>query len=246
MIDKEEIHPGGFYKLLRELDRRQQPFQDVTLVLPPADVDLNGLYLDRVPPTAKQVEDCPKYSAEAKWVELQSEFEGQSALYLVHAMMIAILRRKNPPRVALDLFLRIWAEKGAELAAELSTRWLISSATTFADCGQNSDQRALGMGLSTLFDLIKLHDSERRITGQPGNTPFRRKKDVRRATMPMRMKPYSLRTGDLDRVMLARLWQLCERDPTIKPLGMRMLWMVMTDRRTIFGRVEKFKQRGDK
>jgi len=246
VIDKEEIHQGGFYKLLRELDRRQQPFLDVALVLPPADVDLDGLYRDRVPTTTKRVEDCPKYSAEAKWVELQVEFEGQSALYLVHAMMIAILRRRNPPQVALELFFRIWAEKGQELAANLSTRWLISAATTFADCGQNGDQRALGMGLSTLFDLIKLHDSERRITGQPGNTPFRRKKDVRRATMPMRMKPYSLRTGDLDRVMLGRLWQLCERDATIKPLGMRMLWMVMTDRRTIFGRVEKFKQRGDK
>ena len=246
MIDKEEIHPGGFYKLLRELDRRQQPFLDVALVLPPADVDLDGLYLDRVPPTTQTPEDCPKYSAAAKWVELQTEFEGQSALYLVHAMMVAISRRKHPPQLALDLFFRIWAEKGQELAAELPTRWLISAATTFADCGQTGDQRALGMGLSTLFDMIKLHDSERRITGQPGNTPFRHKKEVRRATMPMRMKPYSLRTGDLDRVMLARLWQLCERDETIKPLGMRMLWMVMTDRRTIFGRVEKFKRRGDK
>ena len=237
MIDKEEIHPGGFYKLLRELERRQKPFVDVGLVLPPADVDLDGLYHDRVPPTAKRPEDCPKYSAEAKWVELQAEFEGQSALYLIHAMMIAISRRKNPPKLALDLFFRMWAEKGRELGAELPTRWLISAATTFADCGENADQRALGMGLSTLFDLIKLHDSERRITGQPGNTPFRRKKDVRRATMPMRMKPYSLRSGDLDRVMLARLWQLCARDATITPLGRRLLWMVMTDRRTFFGRV---------
>lgn len=246
MIDKEEIHPGGFYKLMREQERRQRPFADIALVLPPADVDLEGLYLDRVPPPHKSPEDCPKYTAEAKWVELQAEFEGQSALYLVHAMMIAILRRTTPPQLALDLFLRIWDEKGEQLAAELPTRWLISAATTFADCGQTADQRALGMGLSTLFDLIKLHDSERRITGQPGNTPFRRKKDVRRATMPMRMEPYSLRTGDLDRVMLARLWQLCERDATIRPLGMKMLWMVMTDRRTIFGRVEKFKRRGDK
>ncbi len=246
MIDHEEIHSGGFFKLMREMERRQRPFLEVELVLPPVDVDLDGLYLDRVPPPAKSPDDCAKYTAEAKWMELQAEFEGQSALFLVHAMMIAISRRKDPPPQAVDLFLRIWAEKGNELARELSTRWLISAATTFADCGQTADQRALGMGLSTMFDLIKLHDSERRITGQPGNTPFRRAKDTRRATMPLRMKPYSLKNGDLDRVMLSRMWQLCERDATIRPLGIRMLWMVMTDRRTIFGRVEKFKRRGRK
>mgnify|MGYP001546821549 FL=1 len=64
--------------------------------------------------------------------------------------------------------------------------------------------------------------------------------------MPLGMRPYSLRNGDLDRIMLARFWKLCERDATIRPLGMRMLWKVMTDKRTIFGRVQNYKRKGAK
>ena len=243
MVDKSDIHQGGFYKLMREHDRRQKPFLRVDTFIPPQDVDLEALYRDPVPAPEKTPDDCQKYTAEAKWVELQAEFVGQSSLFLVHAMMIAISRRSSPPSSSTNLFQRIWTEKGETLANELPTRWLISAATTFADHGRNGDQRALGMGLTTLFDMIKLHDSERRISGQAGNKPFRRDPNVRRATMPFRMAPYSLRGGDLDRVMLARLWQLCERDPVIEPLGIRMLRMVMADRRTIFGRVQKYKDR---
>ena len=244
--EKTEIHKGGYFRLARQLERRQRPFDNVELVIPPADIDLDGLYTDRVPPPLKTVADCPKNSAEAKWVQLQEEFQDQSALLLVHAMMIAITRRQNPPREAVDLFHRMWAEKGAEMSLELPTRWLISAATTFADHGKTGDQRALGMGLSTLFDLIKLHDSERRVTGQLGHRPFEQNEDVKPAPMPLGMRPYSLRNGDLDRIMLARFWKLCERDATIRPLGMRMLWKVMTDRRTIFGRVQNYKRKGAK
>ncbi len=243
MIDNKEIYQGGFYKLMREHDRRRRPFINVEFTIPDEDVDLDRLHQRSVTAPDKTPGECEKNSAEAKWVELQAEFQGQSALLLLHAMMVAISRRSAPPPLAITLFQRIWAEKGDILANELPTRWLISAATTFADCGRNSDQRALGMGLTTLFDMIKLNESERRITGQPGNKPFRRDRSIRPAIMPFRMPPYALRSGDLDRVMLSRLWLLCERDPVIQPLGIRMLRMVMTDRRTIFGRLQKIKDR---
>lgn len=243
MVDKEEIHPGGYFKLMRVLERRQRPFDDLDPFLAPADLDLVAAREALVDAPTLTPDDCPKYSAKAKWVELQAEFAGQPQLYLWHAMMIAVSRRRDPPPQALALFFRIWSEMGTDLARELPVRWLISASTTFADCGQNADQRALGMGLSTLFDLIKLHESERRITGKPSNEPFNRTPGVRRAAMPFRMEPYSLKGGDLDRVLLSRLWQLSEKDTTIRPLAMRMLWMVMSDRRTVFGRVEKFKPR---
>ncbi|MFK7743483.1 MAG: hypothetical protein AB8B47_00405 [Roseobacter sp.] len=246
MTEGDEIHGGGFYSLMRVLEKRQRPFDGVATVIPPLGIDLDGLHRDIVPAPLKDPSDCPRFSAEKKWMQLQGQFEGQSGLHLVHAMMIAISRREEAPAAALDLFFRIWAEKGAELAKELPTRWLISAATTFADCGQNADQRALGMGLSTLFDLIKLHDSERRITGQSGDTPFKRKVKSDRPPLALSMQPYSLKGGDLDRIMLARMWQLCEKDATIRPLGMRMLWMVMTDRHSIFARVEQFKNRDKK
>ncbi|MBW4707931.1 hypothetical protein KX928_09045 [Roseobacter sp. YSTF-M11] len=245
MIDKEEIHQGGFFKLMRVLDRRQRPFDRVEIMLPPTDVDLQSLHAETVPAPEIDYHDTPRYSAERKWVELQALFEGQSALHMVHAVLIAVLRRRDPPQAAREVFFRIWAEQGELMARELPTRWLISAATTFADVGETGDQRALGMGLSTLFDLIKLHDSERRITGQPGDVPFDVKRKIKRSPMAFDMQPYSLKGGDLDRVLLARLWQLSERDATIRPLATRMLRMAMTDQRSIFARVQKFKPEKD-
>jgi hypothetical protein len=206
-------------------------------------VDLAALLTEQVPPPPSLDTPPPRYSARNKWLELQDEFQGQPALFHLHAMLIAMSRRDNPPDRAMALFFRIWSELGQQIAPELSVRWLISAATTFADCGQTADQRACGMGLSTMFDMIKMHDSERRVSGRPNNTPFRRTPGTRRAPLAFGMAPYSLKRGDADRVMLARLWQLCERDATIRPLGMRMLRMAITDRRSIFGRLQKLRPR---
>ncbi|MGC3936635.1 hypothetical protein ACOTTU_02395 [Roseobacter sp. EG26] len=245
MNNKDEIHRGGYFKLMRELERRQRPFEELDEILPPEDVDLEAVHTRKVVAPEVDFRDAARFSAGRKWVELQAQFEGESALHHLHAMLIAVTRRRDPPQRALDLFFRIWAEHGNAMARELPTRWLISAATTFADVGQNGDQRALGMGLSTLFDMIKLHDSERRVTGLANSTPFRRKPGIRRPALAFQMQPYSLKGGDLDRVLLSRLWQLCERDATIRPLGMRMLWMAMTDHRSILGRVQKFKPKDD-
>ncbi|MEM9576092.1 MAG: hypothetical protein AAF999_03655 [Pseudomonadota bacterium] len=228
---------------MRRHERRTRPFEELGRVLPDPQVDLDHLYQQIVPAPEAEADPGRRCSATNKWRALQAEFEGQSALFLLHAMTIAISRRSSPPPDVIALFQRIWVEKGEVLAQELPTRWLISAATTFADCGTNSNQRALGMGLTTLFDMIKLHESERRITGQPGDRPLTRDRSVRPAPMPLDMPPYSLRRGDLDRVMLSRLWALCEKDPVIQPLATRMLGMVMTDPRTIFGRLQRIKDR---
>ncbi len=235
------LYRGGYAKLMKYLERRQRPFHDADKILPPRDVNLRRLYRQTVPKATQSIEDLPRYDAQRKWLELQIEFEGQSELFRLHAMVIAMSRRTDPPADALPLFFRIWNEQGPLMAKKLSTRWLISAATTFADCGQNGDQRALGMGLSLLFDLIKLHDSERRNAGLSGDTPapFVRPKD--RPPLAYDMAAYSFEKGDLDKVMLARLWQLSERDATIAPLAVAMLRMVMVDQRSIFGRAQALK-----
>ena len=97
------------------------------------------------------------------------------------------------------------------------------------------------MGLSTLFDLIKLHESERRCAGQSGDTLAQFVRPGRRPSLGLNLPHYSIPKGDLDKVMLARFWQLAEREPTIAPLGFRMLNMVMTDRATIFARMQAYK-----
>ncbi|MBL4767813.1 MAG: hypothetical protein JKY94_08880 [Rhodobacteraceae bacterium] len=243
-LDK-QIYSGGFYSIVKSFERKQIPFKNAASVLPPPDVDLAQLWDITV-----QAPDAPapadwRFDVRNKHLQLKHIFAGENELFLLHAMLIAILRRDDPPPVASDLFFRIWREQGSRMARTLSTRWLISAATTFADCGKTMEQRAAGMGLSMLFDLIKLHDSERRLTGQKGNRPFRQARGTTRQPLAFDMRPYSLARGDLDRNMLARLWKLCETDNTVRPLGSRMLEMVMTDERSIFARVQHFRPKNE-
>lgn len=242
MADASDLYKGGFAGLLRVQERRQRRFEGVDDILPAADVDL-APYFDRIlPPPAMSHEDAPRFSAQRKLLELQGEFQGQPEIHHLHALLIAISRRNDPPDTAVTLFHRIWAEHGTTFAKLIPVRWMISAATTFADIGTTGDQRAAGMALSILFDTIKLHDSERRVSGQPGRTPFRALAGRKRFPLAFGMTPYAFKRGDLDRIMLARIWQLCERDTTIRPLGVAMLRLVMQDPRSIFGRVQVLKK----
>ncbi|MDA7963883.1 hypothetical protein [Ruegeria sp.] len=246
-LDKEN-YPGGFYTVMRHLERQEVQYLDPEQVLPPADVDLGALNKQLVEAPDPDVVFENRRDARRKHHALQQTFAGQPQLHLVHAMCIALLRRKPAPQAARALFLRIWTEQGATLAQDLPIRWLISSATTFADHGETTDQRLGGQGLYLLFDLIKLHDSERRVSLQPGDEAFSIDGNTH-AEVPLAfdMAPYSLRTGDLDLSLLARLWRYAETDPVLRPLGVRMLSLVMSDPRSIFGRLQRYKgQRGPK
>lgn len=238
------IYPSGFAGLIDRLESRQKPYDDPLTALPDVDVDLAALRLQTIVAPAGPGPDDWRRDIERKRESLKHELAGQSHLALLHALVISILRRRDPPKRAKALFFRIWDEQGHVFAQELPVRWLIAAATTFADHGRNGDQRAAGMGLSTLFDMIKLHDSERRLSGRSNADPFRHRKHRDRASLAFDMTPYALNhRGDMDRVMLARLWQVGTSDDTIMPLTMRMLGLVMKDPRSVFARVQHFKQR---
>lgn len=243
MIDlDDQLYSGGFYSIVQSFERKQLPFKNAARVLPQPNIDLAGLWDIMVPPPDIAPPNDWRDDALKKRLQLQHDLVGESELLLLHAMLIAILRRNDPPADATDLFFRIWREQGKALAPALSVRWLISAATTFADCGQTMQQRSAGMGLSVLFDLIKLHDSERRVSGRRNDRPFRNQRNVDRHPLAFDMQPFSLVSGDLDRNMLARLWKLCEADETVRPLGARMLHMVMSDPRSVFARVQHFRR----
>ncbi len=238
---RDAIYPGGFANLMKFLDKRQTPFVGVSTFLPPQSVDLKTLWAIKVSPPSEDRDSLPRLDVRRKSLELQEEFVDQPRLLHLHALLVAVLRRNNPPDVAKRLFFRIWREEGQQVADALSVRWLISATTTFADCGETGDQRALGMGLSLLFDLIKLHDTERRATGIPGNAPSTFVGSRDRPPLAFGMAPYSMRKGDLDKILLARLWKLAEREPTMQHLAMRMLEMAISDRRTVFARMQDYK-----
>lgn len=237
------VYPGGYYSLMRNLDHAERPFQNAHLVLPPADVDLAALANQTV--TADPDRPLPegKTDARRKLHALELEFDGGNALHLLHALTIALLRRRDASEEARQLYLRLWREQGQFLADTLTVRWMISAATTFGDHGDTIEQRLGGQGLSILFDLIKLHDSERRQSGRPNDNGFPRVRGARpRDGLAFDMDPYSLENGDLDMNMLARLWRLAETDPVLRPLGFRMLRLVMSDRKTIFARLRRYKR----
>lgn len=244
---KDDLYPGSFRALVERFERKQRAMKGASDILPPLDADLSALWHQTVPAPAVSFQSARKDTAARKMLELQEQFEGQPEIFLLHAMLISILRRRDPPPQALPLFFRIWQEEGTELANALPVRWLISSATTFAEIGQNSAQRACGMGLSVLFDMMKLHDSERRLSGQQPDAPFTKRRAAKRSSLPFNLTGYSFKNGDLDMNLLARLWVFGESDATIRPLAQRMLSLVMQDRKSIFARTQALKQlyRGD-
>ncbi|SLN34362.1 hypothetical protein TRL7639_01556 [Falsiruegeria litorea R37] len=237
------VYPGGYYSLMRNLEHAERPFQNAHLVMPPADVDLAALARQTV--TAEPDRPLPEGETDArrKLHALELEFDGDNVLHLLHALTIALLRRRDASEEARQLFLRIWREQGKFLAGTLSVRWMISAATTFGDHGDTIEQRLGGQGLSMLFDLIKLHDSERRQSGRGNDSGFPRVRGAKpRDGLAFDMDPYSLENGDLDINMLARLWRLSEADAVLRPLGFRMLRLVMSDRKTIFARLRRYKR----
>ncbi|MEL6467196.1 MAG: hypothetical protein AAFQ58_19715 [Pseudomonadota bacterium] len=240
-IEDDQVYFGGYATLMKFLEKRRRPFDNAADLVPVHSLDLKPLWAETVPHTPLKYSDTPRYDIRRKHLELQKEFEGAPQILHLHALLIAISRRADPPPGAIPLFHRMWREEGEALANTLSVRWLISATTTFADCGETGNQRALGMGLSTVFDMIKLHDSERRSTGTPCDAKVKFVRHLRRPPLGLGMSPYSIERGDVDKNLLARLWSLAEAEPTMRPLAARMLHMLMTDRGTIFARMQAYK-----
>ncbi|WP_121061747.1 hypothetical protein [Chachezhania antarctica] len=239
------VYPGGFYSLMRFLEEKEVPYDDPLAVLPPVDVDLAGLTQISVIADTTPLGPYEAQDARRKYATLTAEFDGESELLLVHAICVAVLRRRAPPAEALSLFHRMWHEQGQYLADALPVRWLVSAAVTFAAHGETPAQLSGGMGLAMLFDLIKLHDSERSLTGRPNDRAFPRRSGRKRHPLAFDLAPYALVHGDMDRIILARLWRFAEEDAVLRPLGFRLLRLLMEDRRTVFARVQRYKKRKD-
>jgi len=237
------IYGSGFHGLMNTRDKKQRPYKDPQRYLPSADCDFDILQGETISAPAGDLDMPLANTIACRDYEYRTEFTGQSQLLYIHAMLIANLRRNGAAPEVADLFHRLWAEKGAFLAENLPMRWRISAATTFADWGVTMDQRSLGMGLSILFDMIKFTESERRFLGREGDETLVRSEKTDDIDIAFDMQPYSFHNGDLDRNMLARLWDLAEGERVMFPLAKAMLCALMTDQRTIFARAQGFKNR---
>lgn len=238
-----ELYPGGFYSLMKRLEKKERPFQNPEQCLPAADVDFASFWQQQIPEDLENPEVTYRYDPQHKQAQLRYQLRGEPEIFALHAFLIAILRRRPTCPPARQMFLRLWTEEGEKLAKALEPRWLISAATTFADHGATIDQRLGGQGLALLFDLIKLHDSERSLSGRSNGLGFPRLKDRPRDKLAFDLNGYSLPTGDMDKNLLARLWRHGENDQVIAPLCRRMLGDLLREPRTVFGRIQRYKKR---
>ena len=203
--------------------------------LPPLDTDLAMLAAQSLPKLAADTR--PHGSTYArKRQALAADLAGGSELALLHAVLISCLRKRSFPAHAPALFRRLWAEQGAALIDQLSTRWLISAAITFADHGATELQRRLGQSLNMLFSLMKLYEFER-LHG--GLDPIRAapRAPAKGAALPMGMTGFSLESGGLDINLLAPIWAEAQLDPLLGPLACHLLERLNADPGTLFRRL---------
>lgn len=236
------ILPNGLDTLAAYFDRREERYINIQSVVPAGKIDFAAMKARKLPPLDATLARTQTRNAETKYAYLRNQFPEQSELLAFHALLIALLRRREFPQRIARLFLRMWQEEGEFLATELPARWLISAATTFADIGETTEQRLGGQAFSLVFDLIKLHDSERGLSGRPNTMPFPEIAPDDRFPLAFDLDLYTLRDGDMDLTMLWRLHKLAEADPLFRPLGRRMLELLLYDNRTVFARVQKLKQ----
>ncbi len=223
-------YENGFKTIIERWDNRRDPLKGAEKWLPPLDCDLEAL-ADQIVPSEK--DGGVGYLFKKK--QISKEFVGKSELCLLSACLISVLRKREWPTHAPELFVRLWAEQSEHLLAGLDTRWKVSAITTFGDHGQTDGQRRIGQSLSVLFGMFKLYESERLLTGTSPTQPHTHgnRSD---AALPLDMDRYSIRNGGLDVNLLAPLWQDANSEPVIAPLACDLLERLADANDTVFAR----------
>lgn len=224
-------------QMLAEQDAAETPFTRFPDTMPHSGLDMLAPVV--APSGAAEHAAFDDFAARSR--NLARVFAGAPLLHLIHAQCITLLRRRSPPPDIAPLFNQIWRDHGTDLARDLPVRWLISAATTFADHGQSPAARQTGEGLATLFGTLKLSETERLFSGFAPDQPFRpgRSKDP----LPFDMQPYAINGGDLDRVLITRIWRAGTSDPSTTALTKKLLENLITESRGVFARLRTMRQR---
>ena len=231
------VHPGAPDSLIAHWEKRRGAMAfGPGEALPALDADLDAIAAQMVPTNWPPLPEGASRHAQ-KSRELAPEFAGQSALFHLHALLIAHLRKRGFPEHAPVLFRRLWVERAPDLIPGLSTRWLMSAAITFGDHGATEGERSLGREMGMLFSLMKLYEFERLFSGNAPGQPFRMGNRAE-ADLPLGMERFSLATGGLDINLLAPLWQRALAEPVLGPLACDLLGRLNHDPGTVFARLQ--------
>jgi hypothetical protein len=233
------IYPEGLEGLETFSRRYRTPYDASGEVLPGADADLSAIS-SRIVVAVPDAERLRESSLRVKRDALTREFDGKSELLLLHAVVIAVLRRDDPPAEAETLFQRIWSEHPDQVCRDLPTRWLISAATTFSTHGRNEVQRRAGLAISTMFAMLKLTESERLFSGLAPRLAYGPNPRIRHA-LPMGIPPYHLVGGELDRLMLYDVFSAANGDPAMERLAGELFDRINRSENTHFRRLARLR-----
>lgn len=235
-LREELTYPEGFGPLIIKAPQQRPPYLGMETLL--TELSKNGLapLLDANVAAEDRPDVEDPITAEEKYQNICHEFSGQPQILALHALVIAACRRQTPPQIAKNLFQNLWQDHAKMLLDALDTRWKISALQTFRDIGSNEAQRRCAGELIVFFSMMKLYESERLYSGTPSATPFDTQNRQQRK-LPLRLIPYSIRHGDLDRTLLGRLWLASEQDPILQPLACHLLTEINRDKVNIFRRL---------
>lgn len=232
---------GGSYGAVQMYNRRRRMVRGFRRAgLPTQDQDLSSCITTNVELTndkftfsfyRKRDGDSPELQRLAK------EFIGCKEIALLNAYCIMHLRRQSAPIEAKETFHKIWENYARELINLLDIRWLISTMTTFGDHGKTVEQKVAGSMFTVFFGMMKLYEWER-IVSRPPPRYFR---PAASHTMPLGISSFSMKFGDLDYNLIARLHLAADADPLMSEIGHHMLAMLNSDESNIFRRLSKVK-----
>ncbi len=227
-------YPRGMMRLAALHQRKMLRQHAYDGFFPPEDVDLRAL-------SHQKVADTPHNPQTGKERELIANLADGSELALLNAKCIVSLRRENPPEVAKHLFHRIWQEHADDLATELDSRWLISSALTFLDHGRNENQRRAGLAAFVATGFMKLYETEHMRYGHPKNAPSKTYPTNEPVFLGLDM--FKINGGDLDKNVLFRLYEAAQSDAVIAPLMVELLNRINASDETVFHRFRLIRER---
>lgn len=140
-------------------------------LLPEAAFDIDAAYEDRVPDTPGSPNAAHRRDFADHATNLRARLAGHREIEYLNALAISYLRRRTVHvDSAKTIFFRIWDEKGADLAKDLNTRWLISTLMTFADYGRSEDERTCG-ALGYLYGALLVASETERSYWPDGSAP---------------------------------------------------------------------------
>lgn len=178
---------------------------------------------------------------------LKAEFTGLPEICHRHASLVVRIRRRIEIESAVAEFFELWDSSADELAANLSSRWLVSACDTYADHGSEV-QRATALMLSAIVNTIKLAETERLILSDPNPDADKTDELIRKHSQQVHvdlwdgMTAYSIVAGDMPRNLLARLRSVLGSDPVLSVIGETLIGRAI-EADTLYGRMARLNPR---